>query len=570
MFLINLVLYAQFSTGYKEFIRSPQSESIFVNLVRGNKQLSDYADDPVVLWYWRSNTGSAEADSLLGRTNIPRNKYLGAVLRWEAKETSDPRHRFEKMKLAVHFDPVSIENFVSLLTLAIQTRDLRPLTLAFSMPIHSDFSNQVLFISNLLLLLFTAAFLSGFIYIMVKMIYYLPALSHRLIAIKHNPLVDVVKMLIILAPAIMLRNAYLVYLMYGILLIPVLNGREKNWLRVNILGILLLFIASMPANNLFSFLSDYGPEYQYYELVNHDAFREIGASDTREKEIYAYALKKQAKLESAFELYEALYYGGHRNTAVTNNLANIYFEYEEYALAESLYKNAFSHDENPVPYFNLGLLKLHLIEYSESSRYMEEARNRGFSSDSRKPIDLAPTNKDFYRWIMGQELKTEGKINTLLIIPFLILLFMSFAPVKIPPPYYCNSCGRPVCSTCVKEIENDTICEQCFSKFKSTKRQEIEADLRQAVSMNRQRLNNVVRFLLNLIIPGGGLVFMKKHFSGLVCIFLALIGYVPLLMPGIFVKPAGWIVLPFESIFLLSAAVILLASYLISFTMMKE
>src|SRR4030043_1375358 len=117
MLLVSFLVWTQFSTGYKEFIRSPQSESVFVNLVRGNKKLSDYADNPIVLWYWRSSTGSAEADSLLGRAKLSRNQYLGAVLRWEAKESIGLQTRFEKLKLAVHFDSSSIENFISLLSL---------------------------------------------------------------------------------------------------------------------------------------------------------------------------------------------------------------------------------------------------------------------------------------------------------------------------------------------------------------------------------------------------------------------------------------------------------------------
>ncbi len=570
MWLVSILLWTQFSTGYTEFIRSPQSESVFINLVRGNKKLSDYADDPVVLWYWRSNTGSVEADSLLAKTPLSRNRYLGAVLRWEARETTDPETRFEKLKLAVHFDSLSIQNFISLLAISIQNRDLRPFKIALTMPIYADFSNQVLILSNLLLLLFTAMFLCGFVYIIIKMVYYLPALSHRLITVKHIPLADIFKMLVILIPVVMLRNFYLIYLIYGLLLIVIMEKKEKNWLRLNLISILLLFIAFMPINNLISFLNNYGQEYQYYEIVNYDIFHEMKVNSAQEKEMYAYALKKQNRFEEALDLYEELYYGGHRNTAIANNLANIYFEYEEYSLADSLYQSSFRYDESPVPYFNLGLLKLHLIEYTESSHYMDEAKNRGFSSDSKKTIDLAPSNQDFYRWIMAQELETEGKIKTILIIPFLILFFLTFIPVRIAPPYYCNTCGRPICPTCTNEIENETICGDCFTKFKSTKRQEIEADLRQSVSMNRQRLNNAVKFLINLIIPGGGLIFIKKHLAGLIFIFIAMLNYVPLLMPNIFIKPAGWIVLPFKSIFFLSAAVCLLISYLLSFLMMRE
>ena len=202
---------------------------------------------------------------------------------------------------------------------------------------------------------------------------------------------------------------------------------------------------------------------------------------------------------------------------------------------------------------------------------MDEARNRGFSSDSKDQIDIAPSNKDFYRWLMGQKLETEGKINTILIIPFLALFFLSFVPIKINPPLYCNSCGRPICPTCSKDIENEIICEECFTKFKSTKQQEIEADLRQAVSRNRQRLNNVVKYLLNLIIPGGGLIFTKKHLIGLIFIFIALIVYIPILLPAIFINPVVWIVLPIKTVFILIAAVTIIISYIITYlSMIRE
>ena len=59
--------------------------------------------------------------------------------------------------------------------------------------------------------------------------------------------------------------------------------------------------------------------------------------DTTNKELLAYALKQQGKLEEAMSIYENLYYSGNRNVTVVNNLANIYVIYDESARAESLY-----------------------------------------------------------------------------------------------------------------------------------------------------------------------------------------------------------------------------------------
>ncbi|GAI08859.1 unnamed protein product, partial [marine sediment metagenome] len=126
---------------------------------------------------------------------------------------------------------------------------------------------------------------------------------------------------------------------------------------------------------------------------------------------------KQGKLEEALSLYEDLYYHGNRDIAVVNNLANIYFLYDETIRAESLYHFAIILNDRGESYFNLGLLKLKNIEYSDYSKYMEEARKRNFSSLRNEPIDIKPTNDDFYKMIFSEKLELNGVVKSTFILP---------------------------------------------------------------------------------------------------------------------------------------------------------
>ena len=119
MIVLLLCLAAQFSPQYTQFVRSPRSDTIFVRLVRGTYNISDFVDDPVVLWFYRTHVESPEADSLLKKRKLRPNFHLGAALRWEATEADKHQAAAEKLHLAAHFDSSAVETFFSFLTLSI-------------------------------------------------------------------------------------------------------------------------------------------------------------------------------------------------------------------------------------------------------------------------------------------------------------------------------------------------------------------------------------------------------------------------------------------------------------------
>lgn len=568
MFVFILCCICQFSVQYKDFVNSPKSDSIFIGLIRGNYRISDFKNDPVVLWLWRSNSNNPEVDSLLKKIHLRKNFHLSAVLRWEAKEADDYETKSNKLYLAAQFDSSAIENFLSFISLGLKHRDPKPIITAFSLPVFSDFRNQLFIITNIVILLFAVVFMAGITYIVVKLTYYLPALSHRTRPRKHSQINDLIKSLILLIPILVLRNFYIIYICYSILLILILNNREKNWLRLNIIALLLIFILSLPINNFVAFLRQNNNSYQLYEVVNYDSFCNLETDDN--KEFLAYGLKQHGKLEEALSLYEDLYYQGNRNIAVVNNLANIYFLYDEPALAESLYHLAIITNDYGEPYFNLGLLKLKNIEYAKYSRYMEGARKRNFSSLSKEPIDIKPENRDFYRIIFSEKLKFNSITRSIYVLPIFLILILTFLPIKLSPPFYCTSCGRPVCKDCIQQIDEEIICKNCFAKFKSTKKKEIEEDLRRSVRKSRKRVKNLILYALNIIIPGAGLIYLKKHFTGMIIVCFVMTGYIPVFFPQIFVKPSGWITLPFFSIFFFIAIIIAILSYITSFSLIRR
>jgi hypothetical protein len=572
MLLILVLLVGQFSRQYEQFVNSPASDSIFVALTRGTRKITDYRDDPVILWFWRVNSQSQEADSLLNKLDMNNNFNLSAVLRWEAMSAEDHETRVRKLNMAVHFDSSAIENFVSMLSLGVQKRDFKLIRTALSLPVLTNFKSQLFFITNIAILIITAIFLSTIVYVFTKTVHYLPVISHRIGPHKPMQWIDTVKTLILLIPILVFRNLYIAFISYSILLIFVISTREKNWLRLSLITLLAMYICSLPLNNFISFLTHNNVNYQLYEVVHYDTARELvpDPDDDYQQQFVAYGLKKQDRLEAALSLYEELYYKGNRDIGVINNLANIYYQYEENALAESLYHEATLLSDRGESFFNMGLLKLRNIEYSESSKYMEQARQHGFSSLSNVPVDIAPSNKEFYDLLFSEKLNFDGIIEFTFVIPVLIAFILTFVPLHFSPPFFCTTCGRPLCKHCIKEIGDDILCAHCFNKFKSTKHAEIEEDLRISVNRSRKRTRRIIMYVLNLLVPGAGLVYANRHFTGMIFIIPMMLVYVPLIMPSLFVQPAGYIALSLKPVFVTLAIVIAIICYLLSFALLRE
>jgi hypothetical protein len=535
-----------------------------VTLVRDKSKIVEYKDDPVVLWFWRSRTNDTKVDSFLQNISISRNFHLSGVLRWEAKNTHDLNEKFNKLKLASHFDSVSIENFLSFLSLALSARKLNLVKPALSLPILNDFRNQIFILGNFLILLLITLFFTTVVFIIAKFLYYFPFLSHRFDPMRHTQFKGIIGFALLLIPILVLRNLYLVLIIYGILLTLIFNNREKNWLRVNLLLLIILsiFILSF---NFASFLKGTDKTYLLYQTITTDSDIRINPETSFEKEVVAYALKRQGLYDEALGIYEDLYYNNHvQNVAVLNNLANLYTAYDEDERAEELYRKATMSDRGE-PYFNLALLKLKKIEYLPAGEYMEEARKRGCVYASREPLDIPPSTRDFYGLLKNKGFNDEGVINKIFIIILLIIFILTFLPFRLPAPYFCHICGKPVCRECAEGLGEEFYCKDCLGKLSATKNAEIEEELRESLGKNNKLSKKIFSIIYNLVLPGAGLIYRNKNFMGLVITFFASIFYVLIFFKSLFIKPAGWICLPLNPILICFGGLLLLLSYLISF-----
>ncbi|MGD9379333.1 MAG: hypothetical protein PVI51_02070 [candidate division WOR-3 bacterium] len=568
MLALILLFFCQFDVRYESFLQSPQSEVIFTGLTQGRYDISDFSDNPVILWFWRNSADDPQADSLLKRAGMRRNFYLSAVLRWEAKD-ADYETAMGKLQLASHFDSSAIENFLSFLVLAVRKRNLDPVISAFSLPVFSDFRSQIFLLTNAVILIFFAMFMCGFVYVLTKIIYYMPMISHRIDPQDHNRIKGLMGLAFLLFPVLVFRNLYLIMLSYTILLLLTINTRERNWLRFIIISMVVIFIFSLPINHFVEFLTKKSRNYSMYEMVYYDSKPRIDANNDQDKIFLAYAYKQSGDLEKSMSVYEEMYYQGHRDIAVVNNLANIYLIYEEEAKAETLYHYAMRADRRGEPFFNMGLLRLRNLEYSESSRYMAEARRRNYSSASNNPVDIMPTAGDYYEMIFSEPLQFFGVVNPMYVLPFLIIFVLTFLPFRFPAPFYCGTCGRAICRKCQEEMDDEIMCKECFTKLKSTENVEMEALLKHSVGSRRRRYSSMVAYLVNLIIPGAGLIYMGRNFTGLIVVFVVMLGYIPLLFPRFFIKPAGWVSLSTTPLFVLGAVSIALLTYLYSFLAMR-
>jgi hypothetical protein len=567
--LVLFCIIANFSTEYKAFINSTRSESVFVGLTRGEYRLKDFTENPVVLWFWRSTTDSPEADSLLKKNFAGQNFYLSALLRWEAKEQAGYNNTLQKLDLAVRFDSSAVENLFSLIALQSKYRKFNNLADLINLPILDNIRNQAFFITNIFILLALAVFMTGLVYVVAKTVFYLPVLSHRLDPFKHGPFRNALPFVVLLIPALVLRHLFLIYVLYGLILALIMSKREKNWLRFSAILLIGLFVLSFTVDHFRTFLLGGGKAYRLYRMVYFDSDIRVNPETPREKELFAFALKRQGALEDAMSVYEELYYQGNRDASVINNLANIYTAIDEDAKADTLYHYALTQGR-PEPYFNLGLLKLKNIEYLESSKYMEEARQLGFSSLSKKPIDIGPTNRDFYTILLDERTKSPPWLNPLMIVPFIIILLVSFLPFQFEPPFYCPLCGQPICSGCRKEKDGEPICGDCFNKLTATKNSDVEDDIRDSLGRHRGVFRRLIGYLINLAAPGSGLIHRGRNFAGLAIIFITMVVWLPALFAHLFVKPAGWIALPLGPALVGPAVAVTVVAYVVSFLLMGE
>ena len=154
----------------------------------------------------------------------------------------------------------------------------------------------------------------------------------------------------------------------------------------------------------------------------------------------------------------------------------------------------------------MGLLKLRNLEYSESSRYMAEARRRNYSSASSEPVDIMPTAGDYYELIFSEPLQLFGVVNPIYVFPFVIIFVLTFLPFRFPAPFYCGTCGRAICKKCQEQLDEEIMCKECFTKLKSTENVEMEALLKHSVGSRRRKFKSLIAYLVNLFIPGAGLI----------------------------------------------------------------
>jgi hypothetical protein len=570
MLILGLILLCQFDASYQAFLQSPQSEAVFVGLTQGRYNITDFSEDPVVLWFWRNSGSDPKADSLLKRLDMRQNFYLSAVLRWEARNT-DYETAMNKLHLASHFDSSAIENFLSFMALAVTNRKLDALIPALSLPVFTDFRSQVFLILNGIILLFIAVFMCGFVYVGTKLVYYVPMISHRIDPQAHNRIKGIIGLAILLLPILIFRNLYLIMISYTILLLFTLNTGERNWLRFILISLVVIFIFSLPLRHFVDFLTKKSRNYDIYEMVHYDSKPRIVPEYELDKIFLAYALKQQGAFEEAMSIYENMYYKGHREIAVVNNLANIYYLYGEEARAETLYTYAMRAGDRGEPFFNMGLLRLRNLEYSQSSRYMAEARRQGYASSSSEPADIAPETGDYYQLIFSESLDVFGIINPFYVFPLLIIFVFTFLPFRFSSPFYCTTCGRAICQSCQEQLEGDEIvCHECFIKLKSTENVEMEALLKHSVGSHRRHVRSLIGYLVNIVVPGAGLIYMGRNFVGLVVVFIVMLAYVPLLFTHFFVKPAGWVCVSCMSIFVLVALIVALLTYIYSFFAMRS
>jgi len=257
--------------------------------------------------------------------------------------------------------------------------------------------------------------------------------------------------------------------------------------------------------------------------------------------------KKSGRLNEAMEIYQDLLRDGYLESYVLTNIGNIHLADGRIDLAINSYREAIGKDESLAePHYNLG--QILVLKDPFGSEGMDELN---------RARELAPELISYYTKIFDGKNIHRRAIDMTIKKSYILSDFFKFNPVKIYvftpaiPVFlnlktewtaslfgfilligtvmmtviqnrfrmfssYCIKCGGIVCSRCTIQSENPGYCNDCLKIYiqKSiTDQREVYRHERK--SKIRQGMEYQVLRLINIFLPGSGLIYRDYTFSGL-------------------------------------------------------
>jgi len=351
--------------------------------------------------------------------------------------------------------------------------------------------------------------------------------------------------------------------------------------------ILILFLLWIPLNKFFDELQKacIDPEIRafhagLYEKYSPNTIRSLQtqfgeeSKNTRPMLMLAGIWKKAGQMDKAIELYTIVLKNDERNVDALNNLGNTYYLLDMQDKAVKNYEQAlYFNQDNPTLLYNYSLAVRSQFNFAKAEELMKKAMgvNQNLilsyetrASNKKTVVDFALSQTDLIKLIYQ---KTSFYSNpTMIMVVFLnsitlIMIVMLVIQIKIRKKFFfaqkCSSCGVPYCKRCQPIDKKYNYCSQCLHLFvkKDGVSHASKKDKMDYIE-KWQRKRYALSYLLSLLAPGSGSIYVESIAVLIWAFFLALIS------PGTWtIKP--FIINEFQSWLILNVTVALVVYYFI-------
>jgi tetratricopeptide (TPR) repeat protein len=224
------------------------------------------------------------------------------------------------------------------------------------------------------------------------------------------------------------------------------------------------------------------------------------------------------------------------------NIGNVRFQSQEPGEAIHHYKIANEIMPTALAYYNMYQVYNSMFKFTEaedaldqatlldSSKVAAYAQRKGTSSQELV-VDANPESRDLFSQFLrvrspaggGQQAASAAFTGASFLNLFMLLALGTAAAIALyatlnrlsPTARSCIKCGRPYCDQCRVGLESETYCSQCAHLF--IKKEGVSPTIRSRKMYEAERYQHrqhMLRFALNLLIPGGGALYVGAFGKG--------------------------------------------------------
>ena len=421
----------------------------------------------------------------------------------------------------------------------------------FIIVLTTDLRNKIFFYANSTRVIYFALFWTIFLFVIVLYLKNIDLLAERLyklIKTKNRLFYYVMFVILLFSPFVWFNNIFYIFI---VLLLYLAYARINKGILYFSSFILMLLIVTTIGDSIN--LKLYSPDSEISKITSFlqnpwdtdlgkhiEALREKDTKNTFTYDfILALSFKKRGASDSAYYYYRDAYKHNPNSPSLMNNIGNIFYLRGEYDSAFAYYSKSLKlNAKNAALHYNLAQYYQHTLELNKASDEMEKAfaldfdRINAFAKNAsnqynRKLIDNN-IDKKFLDSMLKKYLLTGISfnnlfygVNALLIFIiaslYLLLVIFMYNKKKIPTKFQrCDICGRWEKEKVMNSFEGKTICTNCSEKILNASSDSIKQKMLKRMLENNKRRLKLYGLILNLFIPGGGLVLVGQFKRGFV------------------------------------------------------